>query len=323
MRTKPMLLLVAITILYLKLPYVLATINLNDGGTHDISTVITDFIVVENDPCGASTTVNVHNGAVIDGIIAYDDSIITVLDGEVEVLTTWENSQVTIEGGLVQHLYARNGGNATIFGGSVDYLATIYVDGHITIYGGLIGHINALENGEVIVFGTNFNYAYGAVSDMSGTLTGMLAYNQSINCGFQRQSYEGAEIGALILNPYENHTLTVQTLPTFVDTVTPSVGDHIFAGTVNINADRFSSCPDVYIFEHWEGDVVDPNAANTSLLMDIDKTVTAVFVATRECGDECHPDDLFGDYNHDCIIDFIDMAKFAENWLVCTKPECD
>jgi len=121
------------------------------------------------------------------------------------------------------------------------------------------------------------------------------------------------------------YTLTMNVEPNDIgiDTVTPLIGDHNATGLVNISAETYLDCPDVYLFDYWIGDVADVNSANTTVFMDSDKTITAVFVATRECGDECHPNDLFGDYNHDCIIDFTDFAAFADNWLVCTKPECD
>lgn len=120
-----------------------------------------------------------------------------------------------------------------------------------------------------------------------------------------------------------NRTLTIQSNPSDANTLTPSVGQHIVNGLVDISANKYINCPDVYLFDHWEGDVANPNSASTTVFMDSDKTITAVFTATRECGDECHPNNLFGDYNHDCIIDMTDFAQFALNWLTCTKPECD
>lgn len=121
-------------------------------------------------------------------------------------------------------------------------------------------------------------------------------------------------------------TLTVAVEPNpAISTLTPAVGLHQYAqGTVvDINAATYVVCPNVYIFDHWVGDVNNPNSANTTVIVDADKIITAVFVDGRQCGDGCHSKDLFGDYNHDCVIDFTDFAHFAENWLVCTKPECD
>jgi hypothetical protein len=118
-------------------------------------------------------------------------------------------------------------------------------------------------------------------------------------------------------------TLSIQTNPSFITSVIPLVGQHPVFGLVDVNATGFIQCPDTYHFDHWEGDVDDTNSAETFVFMDSDKTITAVFTVTRECGDECHDDNVFGDYNHDCLIDITDFAQFALNWLTCTKPECD
>ena len=40
-----------------------------------------------------------------------------------------------------------------------------------------------------------------------------------------------------------------------------------------------------------------------------------------ECGDANHPYPV-GDLNHDCKVNFFDLAIFAMHWLECTAPEC-
>lgn len=121
-----------------------------------------------------------------------------------------------------------------------------------------------------------------------------------------------------------NFTLTVNVEPDDVgiETVIPPVGNHNCDGWINISAEQFIDCPDVYKFNHWIGDVTDVNSANTTVFIDSDKTITAVFVATKECGDECHPI-LKGDLNEDCYINFEDFTIYSELWLSCTHPDCD
>lgn len=121
------------------------------------------------------------------------------------------------------------------------------------------------------------------------------------------------------------YELTVSTTPQEknINTTIPLPGTHVLSGWVDLSAASFINCPDVYVFDHWEGDVVDPNSPNTTMYMDSVKTVTAVFVDGRQCGDECHPNNVFGDYNNDCIINLVDLSQFALNWMRCTKPECD
>ena len=86
---------------------------------------------------------------------------------------------------------------------------------------------------------------------------------------------------------------------------------------------RFIDCPNVRHFDHWIGDVAEPNSAQTTVVMNTDKTVTAVFVDGAICGDECHPNFLLGDHNHDCYVNFVDFAMFVSRWMACTAPECD
>lgn len=118
--------------------------------------------------------------------------------------------------------------------------------------------------------------------------------------------------------------LTIETSPNDVNTVTPTAGDHNYAPdtVVDITASRFVDCPDIYVFDYWEGDVNDVNSPETTITMDDDKTVIGVFVDGRKCGDECHPYPV-GDTTFDCIVDLRDIAKTALHWLECTKPECD
>jgi len=109
-----------------------------------------------------------------------------------------------------------------------------------------------------------------------------------------------------------------------VNTVNPLIGEHNYTQNMmlNISAEQFSVCPDVYVFDHWEGDVVDQYSSNTSVFLDADKTITAVYVSSQTCGDKCHPYP-YGDVSKDCSVDLYDISIIAQNWLECTKPECD
>ncbi len=130
--------------------------------------------------------------------------------------------------------------------------------------------------------------------------------------------------GTYIPGPVAQLTMQVNALEGDPHTVTPQKGIHSYAKNevVSIRAERFVDCPYVYRFDHWEGDVANPNSALTTIIMDSDKTVTAIFMDDRVCGDECHPY-LTGDLNWDCEINLVDMSILANNWLGCTKPECD
>jgi len=120
-------------------------------------------------------------------------------------------------------------------------------------------------------------------------------------------------------------TLTVGTSPLNNIPVQPGIGDFTYPeyAVVPIAAEQYNNCPDVYVFDHWEGlGITDPNAANTTVTMNTDVQIVAVFTATRNCGDACHLHPAM-DFNHDCIVNLEDLSEILEDWLVCTKPECD
>ena len=118
-------------------------------------------------------------------------------------------------------------------------------------------------------------------------------------------------------------TLTLQTEPSFITSVTPSVGPHAVYGVVNLSATSFSQCPDEYQFDRWEGGAEDPDSASTSVLMTSNKTLTAVFtLVTPACGDKCHPCPTM-DFNRDCRVGLADFAMFTAHWMECTAPDCD
>jgi uncharacterized membrane protein len=134
---------------------------------------------------------------------------------------------------------------------------------------------------------------------------------------------------AFLLTPVstDDFTLRLNIEPNDVgiDTTTPLPGEHkcLKGRAIDLEARLFKSCPAVYHFDHWEGDVVDPNSSLTTVIMDEDKIVTAVFVAFEPlCGDECHPI-LRGDLNGDCYINFVDFVLYSDMWMTCTHPDCD
>ena len=118
-------------------------------------------------------------------------------------------------------------------------------------------------------------------------------------------------------------TLTMLTPDPTGPQVTPAVGVYnpIPGSTVQISAeDPFADCPDVSSFDHWEGNPTEPNSAVTTVLMDGDKTVKAIYnLETPACGDLCYPNPV-GDVTDDCRVDLEDLTELAKNWLVDVGP---
>ena len=85
-------------------------------------------------------------------------------------------------------------------------------------------------------------------------------------------------IGAVPINPMaigDIYDLTIAVSPTGGGTTDPVVGTHSYLADAiaNISASANSG----YEFDHWDGDVADPNSASTTVTMDATKSVTAYF----------------------------------------------
>ena len=120
-------------------------------------------------------------------------------------------------------------------------------------------------------------------------------------------------------------TLTIGANPAYVTSTIPAPGEYQVenGASVPINAQRYVNCPDVQVFDHWEGDgVAEPGEAETTVLMDGPRTVTAFYVDGRACPDECHVPPA-GDVNIDCQVNLEDFGLMAGTWLACTSPDCD
>jgi len=246
-------------------------------------------------------------------------------------------------------------GNGTIVSWGPDYYGVVSdtpTETGFTAIAGGCGHGLALRaDGSIVSWGCDgYGFDYGQVSDTptgSGfnAIAGGCNYSLAIssdgsliawggNFNGQCNVPEGndfVDIGAgeyhsLALTSGVTVTLMVQTDPNDMDTVIPGIGEHIyrFGKPVYISAPPCPKCPDVYEFDHWTGDIDEPNSPSAYLIMNTDKTITAAYkmVIERRCGDLCHPIQK-GDMNEDCYINFDDFVLWSQNWLSCTHPDCD
>jgi len=114
--------------------------------------------------------------------------------------------------------------------------------------------------------------------------------------------------------------LTVQANPSQVDTITPAPGvyTHPENLVVQLTASDYFNLPTAYVFDYWQGDVADPQAAQTSVTMDQNKTVTAVF--------RLPPPLIEGDINLSECVTVEDLFALALRWMDfdCVSPDyCD
>ncbi|MCK4292480.1 MAG: hypothetical protein KAY65_04740 [Planctomycetes bacterium] len=123
-----------------------------------------------------NSTAYISGGRITD---ALDDPLIDVTG----------NSTVYITGGNVHSVEVYDSGTAYIQGNGVRYLlalddSTVHVTGGEDLRDISLGPYGPPSTCEVYVYGTNFNYAYGAITDASGILTGTLQSGDLLNANF-------------------------------------------------------------------------------------------------------------------------------------------
>ncbi len=114
----------------------------------------------------------------------------------------------------------------------------------------------------------------------------------------------------------ENLTIAIETNPAGNEGATSGAGSYLLGETVSISASDFPDCANgvVYKFDHWEGDVDNSGSVSTTVTMSNDTTVTAVYNATAECGDACHPVPE-GSFDGDCYVGLEDLDVMVSQWL--------
>ncbi len=73
------------------------------------------------------------------------------------------------------------------------------------------------------------------------------------------------------------HTLTMSVDPPNAGTTTPVAGTHTYAENTLVSISAYDNPG--YAFDHWTGDVADPNSATTSVLMDENQNITAHYTS--------------------------------------------
>jgi len=229
------------------------------------------------------------------------------------------NARLLIHDGTNNDAAQSSGG---ITAGNWHHVAAVYDGANIIVYADGVAGSPVTRTAAIPVNTNNVvvgRRADGAFDHFTGTIDDVRIYSRALSA---------AEIIALAERREPNFVeLTVNTEPAIVNTVTPLKGVHIVEQNtqISLSAERFISCPDVMAIDHWEGDVSDAGSGSTTILMDMDKTVTAVYIDDSTCGDECHPLPL-ADMDGNCEVNLVDFAVVAQYWqqsTLETVPEPD
>jgi len=127
----------------------------------------------------------------------------------------------------------------------------------------------------------------------------------------------------LVTDPV-NLTMAASPADKGIDTIYPPAGQATFikGSYVNIKASPYYGWPQVYKFDHWVGQgVTNPNSSQTTVLMDQDRSITAVYDDGRAGDGQWHTISV-GDLDQDGIVDTQDLVIYAGKWLFdAGKPQ--
>ncbi|MFI4912370.1 MAG: hypothetical protein ACIAQZ_11950 [Sedimentisphaeraceae bacterium JB056] len=158
-----------------------------------------------------------------------------------------------------------------------------------------------LEAGESLAFGIRASNLEDGVNGVTGQYLQTMWVDEEVNLTVS---------SATALN------LTVATDPAGNEASVTGAGQYSIGDTATIEAADFNDCANgaVYKFDHWTGDVADASSAVTTVDISSDTVVTAVYAATAECGDACHPIPV-GSADGNCEVNIDDIKLVAANWL--------
>ena len=121
---------------------VLGRVDFADGGSHDIDYVIDDDVWVDYQAPGMQITVNFLDGGWITfphRLSGYEDSIVNILGGAIDLYLAYDSSQVDISGGSIRQLLALGSSRVSFYGGSIGEALAAHGSSQVDISGGSIG----------------------------------------------------------------------------------------------------------------------------------------------------------------------------------------
>jgi len=180
----------------------------------------------------------------------------------------------------------------------------------------------------------------GAANAVTNTFRVSLVADEAIDLYFNNGvgSAGGGDWAGLLLTIVTvapGTDLTISTNPGGITTVTPFANETqsvVPEVPIAINALPFFDCPTVLGFDHWVADsgasIADANSAATTVTVTtagVPGAITAHYVDASQCGDVCHESvasDITGPGGlPDCIVDLLDLAFFASQFLIDNSPQ--
>jgi hypothetical protein len=184
----------------------------DDGYYHTINYTISQDVWVRDSSASQKTSLELVAGGIIKQVWVRDNSHFILNSGAIgwstgdfggQCLTAQDNGTINILGGTVWgYLGSYGSGKIDIWGGSVRKDIYVHSNRGVSIHGGILNGSLCVNGSDasVKIYGQNFNYAFGEITDKTGTISGTLANGDNIQVSFIRG--EGSySAGSIILIP--------------------------------------------------------------------------------------------------------------------------
>ncbi len=263
---------------------------------------------------------------ILDRNIAHDPGtqVDLVTGGEVQSFSAENNSTLNIFSGLVTTtITLKDNANLDISGGTVNSHVTGTQDSHLIVSGGTLdGNIQVNDNATMDISGGTVNQ-FIAFHNSKARLSGGTVNTSLISRNDATTLIEGGSPGTLLFTA-ENGRIYVEgtgftvTDPNGLNPVNVVDGDHLSNfGTFVENGD-FD-----YFGGFLSGTLDDSTIINIAFEIH-NSGVTAgtcdiIIGPIPKCGDANHPIPT-SDLNEDCIVNILDLAIMAAEWLTDNNP---
>ncbi len=254
---------------------------------------------------------NLVGGRVMVQFKAYNNSQVTITDGSVENDSkAYNNSKVTISGGYVKYLGAYGSSQTGISGGEMNTFSG-YNNAKIAVSGGAVDSLSASQNSQVEVsngsVGSLYGQHYSKITISGGSVNSLSASDESqviISDGY---------VGDLHVDDIAQITISAGSI------------NSLYAsnnGTITLHGNNFRVADGVSFVGNeviGTGSLIGRWLDGTSFIITIAENYeTATILAVSEPFIEpvC-TEPIVGDLNDDCRVDFVDLARMAENWMTC------
>ncbi|MBN1851790.1 MAG: hypothetical protein JW829_03670 [Pirellulales bacterium] len=250
-----------------------------------------------------SSSVDIKPGGSVDDLYANDSSSVSFSGGEIRGrLFAYDTSSVDMSGGTVTFLHARGSGTLKVSGGDVINNLRTYGNSNATIIGGTMDNVEVCDTSHSVISGGSMGMLYALDSSLvtvsGGEITKKLLAEED-----SKVMIYGGSMDQLSVSDSSNVTVAGGTIPYLnaSDTSLVTLYGYDFRVTAGLSMDNGRLLGTGILTGKWWTDEAlwSMNISSSS-----NATVQVVSITNP----------IFGDANHDGIVNDIDAMILATYW---------